>query len=317
MVSEVVGYTNMTQDICDIEKAVAAGNNTVALDIYLNGKNSMGGSSLRKFMTWATAVHPNETYYEILAAYYGVNFTQTLNTTIVNAFQQGQGSLGAALITITAQVKYMMHEVDAALRGVTNDNTNATSGPAHNLDETWAIFSGAHPDSCTTLLKATEKAGQDLGVTHAGRASAAWAVPALMHDLQYCALTGNSTLALYRSSAAALREEVAIMLAQVVLGSSYSAELAAKCNVTGGGAAMKNTAFAAWWPLAAQLSAWNATKASLAAVNTALTAQTLSYTAVKTALLKSAVLGQVEVRDVGLPVRARLLPSGCKAVLAP
>ncbi len=65
-----------------LQKAVLANNRAAALDIYLNGKNSVGGSGLRKFMTWATAVHAGEPYYDMLAARYGPNFTTTLNDTI-------------------------------------------------------------------------------------------------------------------------------------------------------------------------------------------------------------------------------------------
>ncbi len=78
----------------------------------------------------------------------------------------------------------------------------------------------------------------------------------------------------------------------------------------------RNLAFAAWWPLSAQLSAWKATSANLQAVETAVTASTLSYSAVKSALRKSAVLRDIDVADVGLPIQARLRPSGCTATLA-
>lgn len=313
MVSNVAGYANMTLDACDIKAAVASGNLTKALDLYSNGKNSMGGSGLRKFMTWAASQHPGEPTFDQLEVYHKNG--SWLDVAILKAFADKQGDYAVALIDVATHYKYFFHEVDAAYSktAAINGNVNYTSGAPHNLDEAWVLYAGAHPDLCTSLYSIAKTLAAEMGTSYAGRAAVNWAVTGYMNDIQYYTMTGNSTIKSFDTALAALRVQVGTMLAQGFLREAYSASVGSACKKAPIVAAGRNKALAYWSVLAPQLVAWGAKPTDMAKVASALTASNVNYVAVRKALVT--VLGPIKATTLGNPNHVAIIKDkSCKAV---
>lgn len=302
MTSNVAGYTNMTLDFCDIQSAVSAGNFTRALQLYEEGKNSAARTGLRKFMQWSVAQHPGEPTYDFLLAYH--KNASWLDTAVRTAVTKKSGSQLLALISVGVQFKYFWHEVDAAATRTASNQTDPVEGAPHNLDEAWALFAGAHPKQCTSLLSISDKLAGEMGTAYYGVSPIGLSVVHLMNDLQYYALTGNSTVALVNSTRQAMHVQVASLLAQGFMREAYAAYVGGVCKTPATVTASRDAAVAWWSILAPQLTAFGAKSADLTKVATALTATNVQYTQVVSALTK--VLGPVNAASLGKPVFSKI-----------
>ncbi|GLC56937.1 hypothetical protein PLESTB_001165500 [Pleodorina starrii] len=226
----------MTADYCDIQAAIAAGNFTLAQDIYATGKNSFSGLARRtfyRFATFAPAAGVVEPLHDALAM--GRNATW-LDTMIKDAMARRRGALALGLVQVAA-LKYFLHEVDEGFTKVSiylNDTVNNAvliddlTGAPHNVDEAFALWAGGSPRACATLSGWAARLGADLDTTFANRSYVNSAMTLALNELLANSRTGSREP--YNVTRFLVQRHLTVLGLQGVMHSAYLAQAAAACK---------------------------------------------------------------------------------------
>eukprot|EP00798_Chlamydomonas_sp_ICE-L_P008990 gene8990-16128_t len=119
-----------------------------------------------EIQSWAIADHSGEHAFDILmGALPSKNF---LSSEIKKAMTDGQSIYAMALLDLI-KAKYMLHEVDEALKKIGYELIDDNSGAPHNLDEAWAIWAHAGPCGSAALAETHLKVAQAGMATLAAR----------------------------------------------------------------------------------------------------------------------------------------------------
>ncbi|KAG2484407.1 hypothetical protein HYH03_016821 [Edaphochlamys debaryana] len=237
--SNVIGYVNMTADLCDIQAAVAAGNFDEALSIYSTGKNSFSGLARRTFFRFASYAPSASGAPEPLHDMFTMGRNSTwLDEAIKAALARGDGHLAIGLIHV-ATMKYMLHEVDEGYNKIANylaDPANGTSfindasGAPHNVDEGFALWAGGSADACQTLSGVAAKLAKDMGTVFINRPFVNTAVTGLWNELLATARLPTVDIQAYADARKHFVRVLTIAGIQGVAHSAYSVQAAQACG---------------------------------------------------------------------------------------
>lgn len=233
--SNVQGYLDISQDVCDIITTVDARDWTSADAIYVNGQNSINSAGqTRKLQEWATEVSEGEPHWGLYASHFG-NDSDWLNT-FIEAGLDGiapwttSGARAQVVkkgIQSNLLVAYMLHEVDEAA-GLTEEKaTDAAEGAPHIVDEAAAIyFSSTCPSG--SIADVADKRATTFGTLTTGAdgvctAATNIAVASALKAMQAAGTAGD--LAAYEVAAGALEKAIVTIFVQATL--TYADELEA------------------------------------------------------------------------------------------
>ncbi|PSC73557.1 Fe-assimilating 1 [Micractinium conductrix] len=231
--SDVSGYLDMSQDVCDLIAAVDAKDWNSAEAIYKNGQNSLrSDGTTRKLQEWALDGAVDESHWGLYSAYFK-NDTAWLDTFI------GAGFAGVAPWTDAAAraqvvkkgvqsnllVAYMFHEVDEAHEELEEGLTDPKTGAPHLVDEAAAIYFGT---TCPTgsVADVANKRATSFGTLTTGpdgvcTAATNVAVAKAMAAMQAAAAAGDD--AAYEAASKDLEKAIVTIFVQATL--TYAAEL--------------------------------------------------------------------------------------------
>lgn len=218
-VSDVLGYLNMTSDICDIHHALMSGDKAMAIDIFANGKNSIRGAGLRSYSLWALTNHSAEASYKAIMAgrpddYFVKKFAEHVNASDM---------AGAMAIIDAVQIKYLLHELEEAAVKTSKNTTSDAAGSPHNLDEAWGIWDGRNGLCGATMFEKAETLAQSLGLMFDGRAVLNTAAAVNFGDALWAARRNNTNAQLEASGS--LVEQIHVYLMQAIHANAYTAAL--------------------------------------------------------------------------------------------
>lgn len=231
--SEIQGYLDISQDVCDIAAAVDARDFASARTIYANGQNSLrSDGTARTLQGWATSGSPEEAHWGLYTTFYA-NDSAWVDTFVQAGFDgtapwtaiDAQAQVVKKGIQSNLQVAYMLHEVDEAAEAVEAGETDAATGAPHKVDEGAAIYFGTTCPAGSVADVANKRAntfgtlvtGPDGVCTAATNVAAGQALSAL----QAAALAGNSTG--FAAATKDLEKAIVTIWAQATL--TYAEEL--------------------------------------------------------------------------------------------
>lgn len=221
-VSDVTGYFNMTEDYCDIQAAIGV-NNTEAIDIFMNGKNSDRGATKRSFQLWSITNSSGELSYNAIHAELPADYFTTLFQMAVNA-----NDTSAAMMAIDAvKIKYMLHEVDATVSNTALNRSNDNSGGPHNLDEAASIWSSyvAGSECKDTLDVMAADLAITMGTEYDGKGLVNVAISRAFNDALYAARNNKTSIA--EAARLDIHRQVIVFLSQYI---SEKAAAETLCN---------------------------------------------------------------------------------------
>ncbi|KAI3427249.1 hypothetical protein D9Q98_007183 [Chlorella vulgaris] len=231
--SDVQGYLDISQDVCDIAAAADASDWATADTLYRVGRNSIRSTGeLRTLQGWAIDGSDEEAHWGLFSRYYG-NDSAWLDTFITAGLEgEDPWTSDAARAQIVKKgiqsnllTAYMFHEVDEAVEEIEAGETDPAGGAPHVIDEAAAIYfsnkcaAGGIADVATkrattfgTLVAAAD--GTCVAPTNVAAAAA-------LKAMQAAALAGD--VAAYSTAAMGLEKVIVTIFTQATL--TYASEL--------------------------------------------------------------------------------------------
>ncbi|KAL4442400.1 hypothetical protein ABPG77_004984 [Micractinium sp. CCAP 211/92] len=231
--SDIQGYLDISQDVCDLMAAVNAGDFASARAIYTNGQNSVrSDGSTRKLQEWAISGSDGEPHWSLYSSFFA-NDSDWVDTFVRAGFDgaapwtsaDAQAQVVKKGVQSNLLVAYMFHEVDEAAEAVEEGQTDAKTGAPHKVDEGAAIWFGT---TCPagSIADVANKRAASFGTLTAGpdgvcTAATNVAAGQALSALQDAALKGGA--AAYATATKALEKAVVTVWTQATL--TYAQEL--------------------------------------------------------------------------------------------
>lgn len=230
--SDITGYLDISQDVCDITTAIDAADFATAAAIYTVGQNSVRSDGTKRTLAaWAEGGEDDEPHWGLYARYF--NDSAWLNTFITAGLEgtapwtveDARKQIVKKGIQSNLQAAYMFHEVDEAAEAVEAGEIDPLEGAPHVVDEGAAIYFGT---KCAggSIADVAIKRAKAFGTMVADASGACVAptnvaVAEAFKGLQAAAVAGDA--AAYEAATAALEKQIVTIFTQATL--TYAHEI--------------------------------------------------------------------------------------------